>query len=125
MKITPVLLVNQIEKCLPFWVDALGFEKSVEVPDGARLGFVILKKGSAEVMYQTYESVKKDLGEAFVTSSEWKTNLFIEVDDFDDILKRVAGAEVYLPVRTAFYGMKEIGVREPGGHYVCFAARSS
>jgi len=40
-----------------------------------------------------------------------------------DILKRVAGCEIALPERTTFYGMREIVVREPGGHLVCFAAK--
>lgn len=33
----------------------------------------------------------------------------------------MAGAEIVLPRRTTFYGMKEIGVREPGGHCIIFA----
>ena len=33
-RITPVLFVQAIEPVLPFWVDALGFEKTIEVPGG-------------------------------------------------------------------------------------------
>jgi hypothetical protein len=33
----------------------------VEVPDGGKLAFVILQQGSAEVMYQSYASVEKDM----------------------------------------------------------------
>ena len=50
---TPVLIVEEIEKSLPFWVDRLGFQKPVEVPDGDRLGFAILVNDGAEVMFQT------------------------------------------------------------------------
>ena len=32
MKLTPVLLVDSIEKSLPFWVDRMAFEKTAEVP---------------------------------------------------------------------------------------------
>ena len=53
-KITPVLLVNEIEPVLSFWLDRLGFRKAIEVPDGSKIGFVAFQKGSAEVMYQTY-----------------------------------------------------------------------
>src|SRR5215470_10293353 len=59
-RITPVLLVNEIEPLIPFWLDRLGFAKTVVVPDGSKIGFVIFQKGSAEVMYQTYSSVEKD-----------------------------------------------------------------
>jgi uncharacterized glyoxalase superfamily protein PhnB len=123
MKLTPVLLVEEIEKSLPFWVDRLGFTKTVEVPEGNRLGFVILVKDGAEVMLQTWESVKKDAPSLVPKERATNASLFIEVDDFADILKRIEGCEIALPDRTTFYGMREIVVREPGGHLVCFAAQ--
>lgn len=123
MKVTPALLVEEIEKSLPFWVDRLGFTKTVEVPEGNRLGFVILVKDGAEVMLQTWESVKKDAPSLLPKDRNTSASLFIEVNDFDDILKRTEGCEIALPERTTFYGMREIVVWEPGGHLVCFAAR--
>jgi len=38
MKITPILFVEAIEPALPFWTERAGFAKTVEVPDGGRLG---------------------------------------------------------------------------------------
>src|SRR6202171_1645902 len=63
-KLTPVISVDQIEPSLPFWIERLGFQKTAEVPEKDKLGFVILIKGSVEVMYQTRASVAKDLGTA-------------------------------------------------------------
>jgi hypothetical protein len=60
-RITPVLLVKEIEPIVPFWVDRLGFTKTIEVPDGNKIGFVTFQKGAAEVMYQTYTSVEKNV----------------------------------------------------------------
>jgi uncharacterized glyoxalase superfamily protein PhnB len=123
MKITPVLIVDAIEPSLRFWVDKLGFEKTVEVPEGDKLGFVILQKGGCEVMLQSRESVRKDAGPAADAVLELGASMYIEVDDFADALQRAAGAEVLIPERTTFYGMREIVVREPGGHVLGFAAR--
>ena len=44
-KITPVLFVEEVEPCVKFWMDRLGFEKTVELPEGNKLGFAILQKG--------------------------------------------------------------------------------
>ncbi|MCX6623499.1 MAG: VOC family protein, partial [Acidobacteria bacterium] len=121
IKITAVLLVEAIEESLPFWVDRLGFEMTVEVPDGDRLGFVILVRDGAEVMLQTWESARKDAPSLVPEVKTTGASLFIEVPDFEDILRRVAGADIILPERTTFYGMREIGVREPGGHVLIFA----
>ncbi len=122
MKLTPVLFVEEIEKSLPFWVDRIGFKKTGEVAEGNRLGFVMLACDKAEVMLQTLESVKKDAPSLVPKERTTGASLFIEVDDFDDIRKRLEGYPIVLPERVTFYHMREIGVREPGGHLVVFAA---
>jgi uncharacterized glyoxalase superfamily protein PhnB len=123
MKITPVLFVDAIEPSLDFWIGRLGFEKTAEVPEGDRLGFVMLKKGDAEIMLQTRESIKNDVGAAADTFRSVTSSLYIEVENFAGILQRVAGSEVVVPQRDAFYGMREIVVREPQGQIVGLAAR--
>ena len=60
-KLTPNLIVDKIEDSLPFWVQRLGFEKTVEVPAGERLGFVILQRGDVELMLQSRASLAKDV----------------------------------------------------------------
>jgi hypothetical protein len=125
MKITPVLIVEEIEKSLPFWVDRMGFAKTVEVPEGDRLGFVIVVGNGAELMLQTIESVRKDAPQFAPKARSNDVGLFIEVDDFGDTLQRLEGYSIALQERVTFYGMREIGVYEPSGHTVIFAARQS
>ena len=118
--ITPILYVEEIEPCLPFWTERLGFEKTAEVPEGDRLGFVILQKDGAQVMYQTRASVTNDVPHLAATPMQG-TLLFIVVDDIDAIERAVAGAEVAVPRRKTFYGADELFVREPAGNVVGFA----
>jgi len=120
-KLTPVLVVDEIEPCLPFWVDRLGFEKTTEVPEGPRLGFVILRKDDVEVMYQSRESVEKDIPAMVPDRGGHSVGLFVEVSDVAAVERALAGFEVVVPRRQTFYGMDEIGVREPGGNAVISA----
>ena len=60
MKITPVLFVKKVEESLRFWVDRIGFEKTVEVPGEDGLAFVILVHEGAELMLQSIASVLQD-----------------------------------------------------------------
>jgi len=121
-RITPVLLVKEIEPIVPFWVDRLGFTKTVEVPEGNKLGFVALQKGSAEVMYQTYASVEKDAPSSMSAEArKGPTYLYMEVDNLGAVLGAMKDVRVVMPVRTAFYGMREFGVQDPGGHFITFA----
>ena len=121
-KVTPVLVVDAIEPALPFWVDRMGFEKTVELPEGDALGFVILVKDGVEIMYQTRASLRSDVPS--LADAPAATSLFIEVSDIEAVAHAVQGLEVVVPRRKTFYGMDEIGVREPGGHVVIFAQPS-
>lgn len=123
-KLTPVLMVDAIEPCLPLWTERLGWEQTAAVPDGDRLGFVILASDGVELMYQTWESVEKDLGTKLGRPGSTSVGLFIEVGDLDDIARRIDGLEIVVPRRTTFYGMDEIGIREAGGHTVLFAMKA-
>ncbi len=120
-KLTPVLLVDAIEPCLPLWVDRLGWEKTAEVPDGDTLGFVMLAKDGVELMYQTWSSAEKDTGHPTIRATGTSVGVFIEVSNLDEIEKQLAGLPLVLPRRRTFYGMDEVGVAEAGGHTIVFA----
>src|ERR1700739_3516310 len=119
-RITPVLFVKEIERVLPFWVDKLEFTKAIEVPHGNKIGFVALQKGNTEVMYQSYASLEGDMP-LLAETRKGPTFLYVEVDNLDAVLNALKGSKIVQPERTAFYGMREVGFQEPGGHYVTFA----
>ena len=121
-QLTPVILVEEIEPCLPFWTERLGFELTMEVPEGDRLGFAAVAKGDVQVMYQSRASVLADvpaLGQGPFARDGF--GLFIVVSALDPVLAALEGAEVIVPERRTFYGAREIGVRAPCGTTVMFA----
>ena len=119
-RLTPVLYVEEIEPCLPFWMDRLKFGKTAEVPEGDRLGFVILEREGVQVMYQTRASVEQDVP-ALANTPMGGALLFIVVDDLDAVEKALNHMAPIVPRRKTFYGADELIVREPGGNVVTFA----
>ncbi|HUB81422.1 MAG TPA: VOC family protein [Bryobacteraceae bacterium] len=124
-KITAVLLAEEVEPCVRFWTGRLGFEKTAEVPDGAKLAFAILAKNGTEIMYQSYASVEKDNPHPDMLARKGPTFLYVEVDDLAAVKAASAGAEIVIPERTTFYGSREFGVKDPAGHIVTFAQFSA
>jgi uncharacterized glyoxalase superfamily protein PhnB len=122
-KLTPVIFVEAIEPCLPFWTDRLGFEVTVTVPHGDKLGFAILQKGGVELMYQTRASLFDDLPSLMDETRTGGCSLFVEVESVDEVERAVKGVEMLVPRRQTFYGMDEILVRGPCGSVICFAAQ--
>jgi hypothetical protein len=122
-KLTPNLIVVSIEECLPFWVTQLGFEKTLEVPEGNQLGFVILQRGNVEVMLQSRASLAKDVPP--LADDTHGSVLYIEVPDLAPIRQALGDWPLIIPERTTFYGAREIIVRDPAGNAVFFASRES
>lgn len=120
-KLTPLLVVDAIEPCLEFWT-GLGFQKTVEVRERERLGFVILVKDEVEVMYQTRESLGKDA--PALADTPFTSALYIEVTNLNDVLAASGQAPVVVARRQTFYGADEIFVREPGGNVIAFSEQS-
>lgn len=123
-KITTVLAVETVEGSLDFWERRLGFARTVEVPHEGAIGFVILVRDGVEVMLQSVSSILADLGGDTGEVNGRSAALFIEVSDLASVETALAGYPIEMPRRTTFYGMHEIGVREPGGHFLVFAQRS-
>jgi uncharacterized glyoxalase superfamily protein PhnB len=120
--LTPVLVVDEVEPCLRFWTEKLGFTVENQVPgDNGGLVFASAKAGDVEVMYQTRASVLADRPEAADEFVGRSTVLFITVEDLDRIETAVSGAPIVKPRHDTFYGSTELYVKEPAGNVVGFA----
>jgi uncharacterized glyoxalase superfamily protein PhnB len=118
-KLTTIAIVDGIEPALAMWTNVLGFEKTVEVPHGDKLGFVILVRDGIELMLQTRASIAGDMpkvAEIGVTHM-----LYADVASLDDAIASLGSAEVVVPRRKTFYGADEIWVRDPSGTIIGFA----
>jgi uncharacterized glyoxalase superfamily protein PhnB len=122
-KVTPVLVVESVEPCAVFW-EKQGFVRTAAVPHGDSLGFVILAGENIELMYQSVDSIVADDATMGSHVRAGGSSLFVEVADLDASVKAAAGATVVLQERTTFYGMREVGVLDPGGHVVLFAQKA-
>ena len=117
--LTPVISVDRIEPCLGFW-EALGFERTLDVPGDDGMAFAAVSHGGVEVMYQTHASLAEDLP-AVAELEFGATNFFIRVSDLNAIKPTLEAGDVVVPERKTFYGAREIVVRAPCGTLVTFA----
>lgn len=127
-KLSPIIAVESVEECIPFWTARLGFEMTVSVPHNDTIGFAILQRNGVEIMYQSRASIDADIAgsQGTLDASELVSRnsiLFIEVEKLDPVVEALEGAEVVVARRRTFYGMDEIFVRSPCGTVVGFAAQ--
>jgi uncharacterized glyoxalase superfamily protein PhnB len=72
-------------------------------------------------MYQTYASAEKDITTISSEVRKGPSFLYVEVDNLNEVVSALKGVDVAMPIRTTFYGAKEIGVKDPAGHVMIFA----
>ena len=124
-KLTPNLLVSSVERSLAFYVDTLGFERGLTVPDQPPLVFASVTSGSVEIFFNDAAAATKEYPGFAGRPIGATGTLFIEmqggVDAFHDRLK--ASVKIAMPLVTQFYGMREFAIEDPDGYVITFAER--
>ncbi|HEY4223834.1 MAG TPA: hypothetical protein VGO62_20905 [Myxococcota bacterium] len=120
-KATPLFIVDAIEPLLPLY-QALGLKKTVEVPHGKALGFVILAGDGSELMLQTRASLQDDA--ASVAAHAKDSLLYCDVDSLEKAragVKKDKSCTILIEERTTPYGAKELWFVDASGHVVGLA----
>jgi uncharacterized glyoxalase superfamily protein PhnB len=126
-KLTPNLLVANVERSLSFYIDVLGFERGMTVPERSPFVFASVTSGAVQIFFNDAATAVKEYP-SFIGKPIGATGtLFIEldgsstIDAFHDRIKpRVT---VTMPLVTRFYGMREFAITDPDGYVITFAQR--
>lgn len=133
--IVPNLMVADMARAVGFYRDALGFTVVLGVdasretrfgPDAApeTAVFTILEGHGGQLMLQTVESLADDLPEAFAGGLPERPGAAVYLRDVspDAALPALPREAILRGPETAWYGMRELYLRDPDGHVICLAA---
>jgi catechol 2,3-dioxygenase-like lactoylglutathione lyase family enzyme len=122
--VTPNLLVRDVRKSTEFYRDVLGFTMGETVPDKEPFVFVWMKRDDVSVFLNDIKAAEHDYPAAASMPPGGTAAMFFIVSDVDAYHAQVAPkANVILPLKTQFYGMREFAVTDPDGHIITFAER--
>jgi lactoylglutathione lyase len=123
-KLTPNLLVSSVERSLGFYVDTLGFDRGMTVPDESPFAFASVVSGPVEIFFNDASGAVKEYP-GFAGKPLGATGtLFIEVEGIDRLHDRLASmVKIVMPIATQFYGMREFAIEDPDGYVLTFAER--
>lgn len=123
-KLTPNLLVANVERSLAFYVDVLGFERGMTVPDESPFVFASVTGGAVEIFLNDAATAIAEYP-AFAGRPLGATGtMYIEVEGVDALHARLKTAvKVVMPLITQFYGAREFAFEDPDGYVITFAER--
>ena len=123
-KLTPNLIVRNVEASLKFYRDVLGLETAMTVPEQAPYVFAGVSNGAIEIFFNDQKVVAAEYPKLAATVGASLT-LYMEVDSLQVVLDRVqkSGAKISMPVTEQFYGMKEFAFEDADGYTVTIAEK--
>jgi uncharacterized glyoxalase superfamily protein PhnB len=124
-KLTPNLVVHDVQAAIHFYTTVLGFQQSITVPDAAPYVFASVTAGNIEIFFNDQKAVAEDYPPLAKEPLGGTMTLFLECEGIEEVLRAVekSGARIVMPLKTQFYGMREFAFMDPQGWTVTLAER--
>jgi catechol 2,3-dioxygenase-like lactoylglutathione lyase family enzyme len=126
-KLTPNLLVADVERSLAFYTDVLGFERAFTVPEQPPFVFGSVVSGPIEIFFNERETAAKEYPGFAGRPLGISGTMFIElqgsghIERLHDRLKPTV--PIVMNLVTQWYGTKEFAIADPDGYVITFAER--
>jgi catechol 2,3-dioxygenase-like lactoylglutathione lyase family enzyme len=123
-RITPNVVVADMEASLRFYRDVLGFSVSQTVPEKAPFIFAWMKRDDAELFLNQHQEPQPGRPDPLAGRPIGGTlSLYMPMKGIEDLLKTIEehGIKIAIPLHKEFYGMTEFAVLDPDGYLLIFA----
>jgi catechol 2,3-dioxygenase-like lactoylglutathione lyase family enzyme len=123
-KLTPNLIVANVERSVVFYRDVLGFSVDATVPDAAPYVFASVRSGGVEVFLNAPEPAIAEYPAFKDRPIGGTLTLFIEVAGVHEAHAALKDrVTVVMPLEKKWYGVTEFAFEDPDGYLITFAER--
>jgi lactoylglutathione lyase len=124
-KLTPNLIVSNVERSLAFYRDVLGFSVEHTVPDASPYVFASVVSGPVEIFLNAPDPAIAEYPAFKGRPIGGTLTLFIETADIarahESLKDRV---KIVMPLEKKWYGVTEFAFEDPDGYLITFAQRT-
>ena len=120
-KLTPNLVVSDVERSLAFYCKVLGFTRTMTVPDASPYVFAAVQSGGVEIFLNAQESAVAEYPALGGKPIGGTLTLFIEVSDIKDCYESLnTQVKVVMPLEEKSYGVTEFAFVDPDGYIITY-----
>ena len=132
-KLTPNLMIEDVNKTIDFYKDILGFEfvmgvptekneVLMKLPEDKALIYALMKFGNIEVMFQAKESLSEDIPIFKDCKIGASLTLYFEVNNIGEMYEKLKDkVTVVKELHTTRYGMQEFYIKDCNGYILGFS----
>ena len=124
-KLTPNLLVSNVEQSVAFYRDVLGFSVAMSVPDAPPFVFAGVTSGPTEVFFNAVDAAVAEYPSFSNQPIGGTLTLFFEVTEIEAAYAALAPkVRIVMPLEKKWYGMTEFAFLDPDGYIITYAQRT-
>ena len=121
-KLTPNLVVANVERSIAFYRDLLGFTVAQTVPDASPFVFASVQSGAVEIFFNAPEPALAEYPAFKDRPIGGTLTLFIEVERVAEAYASLKDrVKVVMPFEKKWYGVTEFAFTDPDGYVITYA----
>jgi catechol 2,3-dioxygenase-like lactoylglutathione lyase family enzyme len=120
-KLTPNLVVSNVERSLAFYRDVLAFALVTTVPDASPFAFAIVQSGGVEIFLNAPEPAIAEYPAFRDRPIGGTLTLYIEVQGIKQLYETLGTrVQIVTSLEKKFYGVTEFVIADPDGYLITF-----
>jgi uncharacterized glyoxalase superfamily protein PhnB len=121
-KITPNIMVEDVNKTVEFYTQVLDFELITSVPESGQFNWAMVQNGETALMFQSRASLTEEVPLFQDRPIGGALTFYTNVADVKAWLEKLKGkVEITHELNTTFYGATEFTFLDCNGHVFTFA----
>jgi len=124
-KLTPNLVVSNVERSVAFYRDVLGFQAGMTVPNQPPFAFASVQSGPVEIFFNAQEPAMAEYPAFSGRPIGGTFTMFVEVQDSAAIHESLKSrVTIVMPLEKKWYGITEFAFADPDGYLITYAERT-
>ncbi len=121
-KLTPNIMVEDVNNTIEFYQKLLGFEVLVTVPEEGQFAWAMLKRDTVEIMFQSRTSLGEEIPALQQREIGGSLTFYIEVEDVEELYEHLKGnVTIVQDMHKTFYGAQEFAIQDCNGFILAFS----
>jgi uncharacterized glyoxalase superfamily protein PhnB len=123
-KLTPNLIVSNVDESLAFYCDVLGFRRTTTVPEQSPYVFAAVQAGPVEIFLNARGAAEEEYPALRKQTLGGTLTLYMEVVAVERIYEDLkARVKIEMPLEKKWYGVTEFAFADPDGWIITFGER--
>ena len=123
-KLTPNLMVEDVNETVQFYQEVLDFELVMTVPENGQFDWAMMKRRDVALMFQARASLTKEIPALEGIKIGGSLTFYIDMEGLNEFYARIKSkVRIVQDLHSTFYGTQEFSIQDCNGFILAFAER--